>query len=206
MNAVLDEMPCAPAALAYYATIPAAFRVERILDPPRIVPGITDLSPLERVLDLPCVKDYDAIASERPPSWASRWEVSRWALITAVDGAALVGGAVLACDAAGVDMLEGRSDVGVLWDIRVAPAARRRGLGSRLFRAVERAARTRGCVELKVETQNINVPACRLYLKNGCVLRSVNRAAYAEFPEEVQLLWYKALTTRPRRRASPPAP
>jgi GNAT superfamily N-acetyltransferase len=193
MNAVLDELPCTPAALAYYATIPAAFLVERILDPTRIAPGLVDLAALERVLDVPYVKDYDEIASDRPTSWAARWDVSPWALITAADGAALVGGAVVAFDTAGVEMLEGRRDLAVLWDIRVAPDARRRGLGSRLFRAAENAARARGCVELKVETQNINVPACRLYLKNGCVLRSVNRAAYAQFPEEVQLLWCKTL-------------
>jgi ribosomal protein S18 acetylase RimI-like enzyme len=194
MNAVLHELPCTPVALEYYATIPTAFRVERILDPLRLAPGIGDLSPLERVLDVPYVKDYDEIASERPTRWASRWDVSRWALITAVDGAALMGGAVLACDTAGVDLLEGHADLAVLWDIRVAPAARCRGLGSGLFRAAERAARARGCVELKVETQNVNVPACHLYRKNGCTLRSVNRGVYERFPEEVQLLWFKALT------------
>lgn len=46
---------------------------------------------------------------------------------------------------------------------------------------------------IKVETQNINVPACRLYSKCGCVLGLMNRNAYEEFPDEVELLWCKEL-------------
>ena len=62
-----------------------------------------------------------------------------------------------------------------------------------LFRAAEAWSRDRGCRQLKIETQNINVPACRFYLRQGCVLGGINRFAYREFPEEVQLLWYKDL-------------
>jgi len=40
---------------------------------------------------------------------------------------------------------------------------------------------------LKVETQNINVPACRFYAKQGCVLRAVHPHAYSEFPDEAQV-------------------
>jgi hypothetical protein len=47
--------------------------------------------------------------------------------------------------------------------------------------------------ELKVETQNINLPARRFYQRQGCVLRAVNHGAYREFPEEIQFLWYKEL-------------
>ena len=50
------------------------------------------------------------------------------------------------------------------------------------------------CRELKVETQNINVRACRFYARLGCELRVVRAGAYPQFPEEVQLLWYKTLT------------
>jgi len=46
---------------------------------------------------------------------------------------------------------------------------------------------------LKVETQNINVPACRFYEKQGCHLSSINRNAYKAFPEEVELIWSLAL-------------
>ena len=64
-----------------------------------------------------------------------------------------------------------------------------------LFRAAERWARGRGCLALKVETQNVNVPACRFYARMGCALRSINRAAYPELPGEIQMLWWKELST-----------
>jgi hypothetical protein len=47
---------------------------------------------------------------------------------------------------------------------------------------------------MTIETQNINVVACRFYARQGCALRTVNHMAYAEFPNEVQLLWYKDLS------------
>jgi ribosomal protein S18 acetylase RimI-like enzyme len=99
----------------------------------------------------------------------------------------------VAFDTTGVDMLEGRSDLSVLWDIRVAPDARGRGVGAALFRAAEAWAAARGCRWLKVETQNVNVPACRFYARQGCVLGGIHRFAYPELPDEIQLLWYRDL-------------
>jgi GNAT superfamily N-acetyltransferase len=90
-------------------------------------------------------------------------------------------------------MLEGRRDLSVLWDIRVAPDARGKGVGSALFQRVEAWGQANGCRQLKVETQNINVRACALYARNGCELRAVHHGAYPELPEEIQLLWYKDL-------------
>ena len=46
---------------------------------------------------------------------------------------------------------------------------------------------------LKIETQNVNVPACRFYARQGCSLGAAHRFAYPAFPDEVQLLWYKKL-------------
>ena len=34
----------------------------------------------------------------------------------------------------------------------------------------------------KVVTQNINVPACRFYMKQGCVPGAIDRFAYPDFP------------------------
>ena len=87
-----------------------------------------------------------------------------------------------------LEVLEGRSDLAVLWDIRVAPEVRRQGVGSSLFGAAEGWARARGCLELKVETQTINVPACHFYPRHGCVLKAVRPDAYPTLPHEVQLL------------------
>lgn len=98
-------------------------------------------------------------------------------------------------------MLEGRTDLAVLWDIRVVPAARGQGVGSALFRAAESWAAANGCSRLKIETQNINVPACRFYARHGCVLEAAHRGIYPNLPDEIQRLWYKDLTrTRSPRR------
>ena len=90
-------------------------------------------------------------------------------------------------------MLENRSDLAVVWDIRVSPDLRGRGIGAALFDSAEKWAETQGCRQLKVETQNINVAACRFYASQGCSLGAIHRFAYPELPDEVQLLWYKTL-------------
>lgn len=154
-------------------------------------------SELERLTELPVaapyVKDYDAIAKNAPSRWPLRFDVSKWGLLVARHDGARVGGAVVAVDTPGVQMLDDRHDVAVLWDIRVAPDFRRQHVGSVLFGAAEAWARTRGCHELKVETQNINVPACRLYARSGCTLETVDPFAYRDFPGEIQLIWSKVL-------------
>ena len=70
---------------------------------------------------------------------------------------------------------------------------RRRGVGAALLDAAERRAVNRGASQLRVETQQINVPACRFYLRHGFSLESVRPDAYPDLPEEVQLLWRKSL-------------
>ena len=71
-------------------------------------------------------------------------------------------------------MIEERHDIVCLWDIRVLPNQRGRGIGRQLFRAVEEWAKERRCTLLKIETQDINVPACKFYEK---VLR-IHRIIY----------------------------
>jgi ribosomal protein S18 acetylase RimI-like enzyme len=80
----------------------------------------------------------------------------------------------------------------------VAAGQRGSGVGSALFRAVEDWAGARDCHWLKIETQNINVAACRFYRKMGCGLGAIDRLAYPDLPDEAQSLWWKALRT-PRR-------
>ena len=181
-------------AAAELARISIAFEVESVFDVSACDGGLGGLILSERRLEVPYVKDYDAFEGEHPAQWAERFDVSNWGLIGAHANGARVGGAVIAFDTAGVQMLEGRRDLAVLWDIRVAPESRGRGVGSALFRAVEAWAAARGCRQLKIETQNINVPACRFYARQGCELGVINRFAYRELPDEVQLLWYKTLS------------
>jgi GNAT superfamily N-acetyltransferase len=106
-----------------------------------------------------------------------------------------IGGAAVASDTPGIDLLEGRRDLAVLWDIRVDPSVRGRGVGLALFSAAAAWARSRGCRQLKVETQNVNVAACRLYAREGCMLGAAHEQVYPAFPHETQLLWYRNLRT-----------
>jgi GNAT superfamily N-acetyltransferase len=128
-----------------------------------------------------------------PAHWPAMFDVSKWGVFAAWLDGRRVGGAVIAFDTPNVSMLEGRRDLAVLWDIRVAAEVRGEGVGVALFRAVERWAIARGCRQLKIETQNTNVVACRFYERQGCVLGAMNHSVYAEHPDEVQMLWYKEL-------------
>jgi GNAT superfamily N-acetyltransferase len=181
-------------ALEDYAGIPIAFEVSTVLDVTEKGGGHAEFVLTERALDVPYLKDYDAINGEGPLHWTSRFDMSGWGLFVArVDGQR-VGGAVVAFNTPGLDILEDRGDLAVLWDIRVSREARGQGVGSALFLATEAWARDRGCRQLKIETQNINVRACRFYARQGCVLVTANRFAYPKLPDETQLLWYKDLS------------
>jgi GNAT superfamily N-acetyltransferase len=181
-----------PTALAEYAAIPTAFEVNEIFDvaPEPDRNGRFALS--ARRLAVPYVKDYDA-AGEHPAHWARRFDISEWGFFSASSEGQRVGAAAVAADVLGPDLLEGRLSVALLWDIRVVPAWRRHGVGSVLFEAAETWAVDKGFRQLKIETQNINVAACRFYAKHGCVLRGIHRGIYRELREEIQLLWYKDL-------------
>ena len=180
--------------LTEYAEIPMAFTVDRVLAVRDS--GFGGISLEEQEVDPPYTKDYDACPTEGPLTWAKRWDLSNWAFFAAFFENQRVGGAALAWDTPDVHMLEGRKDLAVLWDIRIHPEHQGKGLGRLLFKAAEKWAISKGCILLKVETQNINVPACRFYQKQGCSLGAINRFAYPDLPDEVCLLWYKDLANK----------
>ncbi len=190
MSIEIIEEPLA--ALPEYESVPIAFRVEsRFLVMP-VDGGLGGLRFIEESV-VPYIKDYDAHKSERPSAWPTRFDISRWGILSAFKGAERVGGAAVAWKTPEVEMLEGREDLACLWDLRVRPDQRSAGVGHQLFRRAIAWARERECLRLKVETQNINVPACRFYARQGCELRGVNRYAYGETLDEIQLLWYRDL-------------
>jgi GNAT superfamily N-acetyltransferase len=155
--------------------------------------GLGGIAFREQIVAHPYVKDYDAIEGEGPERWLGQFDVTNWGLLAAYVDGQRIGGAVIAHDAANVDLLERRTDLAALWDLRVEPAMRRFGVGRALFSAAEVWARERRCTQLQLETQNINVPACRFYLNMNCWLRSIDRFAYPNLPTEIRLLWIKEL-------------
>jgi GNAT superfamily N-acetyltransferase len=173
-----------------YAAVPIAFDVREVMRVIAQPAGRFRLDPAPVVN--PWTKDYDAL-DDGPRAWPDRFDVSRWAFFAARIGDERVGAAAVIYRAPDVDMLRGRDDVAVLWDIRVVPAARGRGVGGALLNAVEAWARTRGARTLEVETQNINAPACRFYARHGFELFAVDPDAYPDLPDETQLVWQKTL-------------
>lgn len=180
--------------LAQYATIPIAFEVTEVFDVASSAERAGAYVLTAGGVPTPYVKDYDALPGEEPRNWPRSFDISRWGMFLAGLDGRLVGAAAVAYGTAGVEMLEGRSDLAVLWNIRVAPALRHRRVGAALFNAAEAWAVSKGCGQLKVETQNTNVPACRFYARQGCVLRTVKAGVYRAFPGGVQLFWYKDLS------------
>jgi ribosomal protein S18 acetylase RimI-like enzyme len=188
---------CGPKCLAEYGTIPISFRVDSILRVEELGGGLGGLGLREEAVGGPYLKDYDALG-EQVTDWPERFDVSNWLFLLAREGGRAIGGATVACRTPGLDMLQGRTDLAALWDIRVHPDHRRRGVGQALFEHATGWARERGCTQLKIETQNNNVRACRFYAAQGSRLGAIVKHAYTapEVAEEAMLLWWVEL--RPR--------
>jgi len=190
-----------PDALEQYGQIPMRHRVESVLRVDGIDGGLGGLTLTETPCEQPYVKDYDENPEENVSGWTSRFDVSNWLFLMAFDGekpfdrarGKPVAGATVAFRTPKVHMLSGRDDLAVLWDIRVHPDYKRQGIGSGLLNRAIQWARSQGCTQFKIETQNINVPACRFYAARGCHLGAIDRYAYAGVPRvahETMLIWY----------------
>jgi GNAT superfamily N-acetyltransferase len=176
-----------------YSRVSIAFEVRTILAPDIYQSDLEGIHFHEQPVS-PYTKDYDLLGS--PPSWADEFNLQNWGLFLALDGVTPVGGAVVAWNTSGVNMLEGRRDMSVLWDIRVSPERRGQGIGKKLFDHAAAWSRSKGCKQMKIETQNVNVDACRFYEARGAVLGDIRRFAYWDDPrvkDEIQLNWYLAL-------------
>ena len=184
--------------LRAYAEVPTSFRVERIFRVDLAGGGLEGVRLVEEAVAEPYEKDYDADPGEAPLDLPKRFDVTNWSLLAAFEEGTRVGGAILAVDTPSFDFLEGRPELAAVMGIRVIPSRRRQGVGSTLFDAAITVAKEHGCRQLKVETQNVNLPACRFYAHQGCELGAINRFAYlgqhgAAHPDEVQLVWYLRL-------------
>ncbi len=177
--------------LEEYAQIPIRFEVKEYFAVKLKNKGLGGFDLKLRDVDPPFAKDYDE--SEPIIDWKNKFDTSKWVFLLAIEDDKKVGAATVAFDSKNVNMLQGRDDITVLWDIRVDPSYRGQGIGTKLFNYAAEWSRKRYCRFMKVETQNINVPACKFYAKQGCYLGTIDLHAYPEFENEVCLIWYLPL-------------
>jgi ribosomal protein S18 acetylase RimI-like enzyme len=192
--------PAGPDQLDEYAQVPISFTIRSVLRAEPQNGGLGGIRLIEEAVFPPVFKDYDTLPYDAsgtetggPRSWPAEFDVANWTFLLAKVGADVVGAAAIAWNTPGVHMLEGKNDLAVLWDLRVHPEYRRRGVGSLLMWQAAAWARSKKCTRLKIETQNNNVAACRFYTSLGCQLGAIHRFAYAGSPpvaQEAMLLWY----------------
>lgn len=183
-----------PEGLHTYAKIPITFEVKSIFRIKAVGHGLGGFKFINEKVT-PFTKDYDQLelAGEGPLAWSKEFDVRTWGFLIAFYQDIPCGAAAIAVHTPNVLMLEGRGDLAVLWDLRVHPKRRGKGIGKRLFKQSLAWAKGRGCTQMKIETQNINVPACRFYARMGCELGAIHRNAYRGTPDlckEAMLLWY----------------
>ncbi len=166
-----------------YSRVPIAIVVDSVLDVEPLIAGMGGLSLRERPVAEPYVKDYDEHGG--PTSWPHRFNIADWHIVLAVDEDSVIGGAAA---------FPGEpSSIAILWDIRVRPDARGKGIGRALLEDTKAWARRRHFHWLKAETQNVNVGACRFYQRQGGILGAIDRFAYigqAVAEHEVRLDWF----------------
>jgi len=177
-----------------YDSIPNNFRVDSILEIDVIDGGLGGFRLTEKPISKPYEKRFGSAGDDGPSSWNKRFDLSRWGIFLAKENNSPLGGAAVAVGSSvyPIDNFQ-RKDLVVLWDLRVHPASRHSGIGTRLFHTAADWARQQGFRQLGMETQNINVPICRFLVKHGCTLGAIHRFGYIGCPDvaqEVMLLWY----------------
>ena len=194
----IEIHPVNSTTLIEYSTVPMRYEVESRFRVDLLDDGLGGMVLSEERISPAYMRDFDVLDGEGPTRWLKKFDTSNWSVFFARKDGVAVSAAMAIFRTPNVFLLGGRDDITVLWDIRVAPEHKRSGVGSALLSAVADWAKTRGCDYLKVETQDINVPACRFYHKQGCRLGEINRFAYTEpwAADDVMLVWYLDLRVR----------
>jgi len=178
-----------------YSGISPEFTVTSVFECDFVSGGSGGLLLREKPVSTPYVK-YDLAHDENTRDWAKRYDLGTWGIFLATDDGRPVGGAAVCPRMPDMVASQPTDGVAVLFDIRVAPAHRGRGVGTALLKRCIEWAKDRGHKVLSIETQNNNVPACRFYAKAGCELADIRRFAYAHCPEcahEAMLIWQLTL-------------
>lgn len=175
-----------------YISIPMSFEINSFLDISFQKNGLEGIKIQEKKIIKPYTKNYDDY--ESPLNWSSKFHLENCGIFIAIqNNFEIVGGLTIVYDIETNGILEGRNDLTVLWDIRVKNEYRGMGIGSLLFQKAIDFSKEKNCTIMKIETQNNNVPACKFYSHQGCYLGGIHKNAYKEFPNEIQLFWYKKI-------------
>jgi ribosomal protein S18 acetylase RimI-like enzyme len=179
-----------------YDEIPMTVHVKSEYKIEKIINGLGGFL-IKEVPVEPYIKDLGKyqIAME----YETHFDISRWQFYMAFDGKQPVGAITLVSKTPGVNMLDGRDDLCVLWDIRVLEEYKHMGIGKRLFELSVEWAKEHDLNQIKIECQNNNVPACKFYHKHGAVLSKVDEYAYyndKEIQNEIQFIWYLDLSEK----------
>src|SRR6187455_151537 len=125
------------AAIAQYARIPSAFRVERVLHVRADPTTQSQWSLVEEPCATPFIKDYDAVPGNHAMDWPSAFDSAHWRVFVAYVGDNRVGGAILIPPTATSKPADDEQ-VSELWDLRVHPDWQRHGIATALWKHVER--------------------------------------------------------------------
>ena len=98
-----------------------------VFEEAQVTPFVKDLSKYERAVD-----------------YEKMFDISTWRFFMAFDGEKPVGGMTVAGPTQGMDMMGGRNDACVLWDIRVEDGYKHMGIGQKMLDQGIAAAKARG--------------------------------------------------------------
>jgi len=145
----------------------------------------------EEILVEPYVKDLSVY--EHAVDYEKEFDITNWRFYIAFDDEKPVGALTIAGKTEGLNMLSGRNDACVLWDIRVEDEYKHKGIGQKLFDKGILGAKEDGYRQMIIECQNNNVPACNFYKKQGALLSKIDMYAYypeSDIKDEIQMIWY----------------
>ncbi|MEC9487939.1 MAG: GNAT family N-acetyltransferase [Halanaerobium sp.] len=178
--------------LERYSRLPIAFMAKSYYQHELVDGGLGGIKLTENRIHSPYIIDHDA--NESPLDWPNKFALTNWRIFLAYKDNCLAGGAAVACRTKGMNILAGRNDISVLWDLRVHPGFRGQGVGPGLFQSAVKWSEGKGLKFMKIETQNTNPTACKFYQGQGCLLGEINLQAYpGQDTDEVMLVWYYPL-------------
>jgi len=167
-----------------YDSIESKYETNKIYELKKIDRGLGGF-----VLEPKSVKTFYKKFTETTDDWVKFFDVKDWKIFVAYDNDIKVGGAVLSFM---LDRVGGKKHA-VLWDLRVIEDYKHQGIGQKLFDKIKEEAKNSKDTEIKIECQNTNYAAVNFYYKQGAELKCINEQAYADYKDEIQMIWYLEL-------------